>query len=161
MSKRKPTHVLAIDPGKATGFAAWNDRHPSEFDFVGEASQFDVCRVAEDWMTTLTGTVHKFRPLLVIEKFTITPETAKKSRQYEALEITGSLRYMAHDLGVPLEIQTPAQAKRFAPNKRLRQMGLYHGTKGGHANDAARHLCLALSKHGCIRPTPITTEGRR
>ena len=57
----------------------------------------------------------------------------------------GGLRYLAvvgDEYVGPLRFvrQTPAQAKSFGTDDKLRRLGWYTPTPGGHANDAARHL---------------------
>jgi hypothetical protein len=78
---------------------------------------------------------------LVIEKFTITNETAKKSRQYDALNIIGVFRHYSYMSDWPLTLQSPGSAKKLGTDDRLKDLGWYTPGKG-HANDAARHLLL-------------------
>ncbi len=90
------------------------------------------------------------RPIIVCEDFIFTTATAKKSRQTWSTEGIGVLRYMAARYQVSFIIQGPAAAKRFAIDDKLKAMGWYHPTPGGHRNDAARHLLLYADGVGRI-----------
>lgn len=84
---------------------------------------------------------------LVAEKFTITPQTGKNSQAGWSLEIIGCLKLLAHDFGLKLELQSPASAKSFATNDRLKQLGMWHTGGAGHANDALRHAVVSHVKN--------------
>ena len=89
--------------------------------------------------------------VIVIEKFTISAATARKTRagSNTAIEIIGSARWIAHARGVPFVEQTPADAMSFMTDEKLRRLGLY--TPGpDHARDAMRHLLLYLLRSGAV-----------
>ena len=95
-----------------------------------------------------------FTDVIVCEDFRITMQTAKKSAQPDALKIIGALDYLAFRDGAKFVLQTPADAKRFATDDRLRKAGLW--TPGRrHANDAARHLFLYLCKKGLLNAAEV------
>lgn len=77
---------------------------------------------------------------VVCESFTIAAHTAKKTRQYWSLESIGAIRWACMKAGVSFTLQSPADAKGFATDAKLKALGWYTPTKDGHANDAARHL---------------------
>lgn len=131
---------MAVDPGGTTGFATW--RHGEIWgDFTGQAPPQEFLELAHQLMVQ-----HCFGGRLVVERFVITVATAKKSPQPEALEQIGALRYLARiECGMELEMQTPAEAMGLVPDKRLRALGWYRPGQV-HANDALRHLGLALAK---------------
>lgn len=85
--------------------------------------------------------------LIASERFVITPSTGKKSQQQDAIKGNGALDWLAHRRGYAREEKTAASAKKLNPDDRLRRMGLYTPTDGGHANDATRHLLLAIESH--------------
>lgn len=131
------TSILAVDPGGTTGWAWWrSDTHQFE---SGEAS---------DWKAWLYD-----RPdydILVIEKYTITAKTAKLSQQTDALRLTGALEMDAYPHHRVI-ITTPAEAKSFSNDGKLKRVGWYR-PGNGHANDAARHLLLTAVRRGLIDP---------
>ena len=83
---------------------------------------------------------------VVVEAFTIMQSTAKKTRQYDALFVNGYLEARCHTLGIQFIRQQVTGAKNFATNDKLKALGWYNGTPGGHANDAARHLLTYAAK---------------
>jgi hypothetical protein len=121
--------VLAVDPGLTTGWALWVDGDVWTGQTAGQLAFAD-----EAW-----GVLHQVRPVVVCEAYIITSETAKKSRQYEPLELIGTLRFLTHLLELEFELQTPTQAKRFSTDDKLKAAGWWVPGQG-HGMDAARHL---------------------
>lgn len=129
--------IIAIDPGKVSGFAKWtttSDRKP----FVMEVHNYhDVART--------------FRPskpdLAVCEQFIISQRTIRTAQDPSALRLIGWLDITCHLKGIRFELQSPGDAKRFVSNELLQTLGWYTPTPGGHANDALRHLFLAVLRH--------------
>lgn len=139
--------VLALDPGGTTGWATWD----ASVGFRSWECDFDVLIArAWEWITTQPD-AHEGARHVVCERYTITAETLRKSRQSDALEIIGFMRGLCLIYEIPFSLQTPADAKRFSTDDRLRHVGWY--TRGkGHANDAARHLMLHLVKNRLMEP---------
>lgn len=135
--------VLAVDPGKTTGWCLWDtDRDTLDF---GEEQQFEFCSRADDVITWGSLTA------VVCEAFIITAATAKNTQSPWSLEIIGCLRYLCEKNGVPFVLQTPSDAKRFSTNEKLKSIGWY--VRGqGHATDSHRHLLLWAVKNGYIAP---------
>jgi hypothetical protein len=147
--------VLAIDPGKLTG-VAWLTR-------VGDSVTLeDSVELSEDevipfvrpiiakWRADGAGAI----PMrVVIEKFTITIETAKKSQAPFSLEVIGAVKQACRDEGYPVAAiawQTPGDAKESFPNPKLKRIGLWHRGGEGHALDAIRHGALYLARTGWV-----------
>lgn len=143
--------VFAGDPGKTTGYAAWC---PEAGVYVADECDdwLEFCRGQENFLATAQQMGR--RTLVVMEAFIITKATLEKSRQYFSLHINGVAEYLAHKYGADYKTQTPSDAKRFSTNERLKKAGdgWYQPTKGGHLNDALRHLYLALVTNGIIEP---------
>jgi hypothetical protein len=131
---------VAVDPGGVTGVAWYVDGQFGSAEVPGGDLGF-----APFWRDVLEqfNVAH-----LVCETFTITPATASKTRQYDALYIIGWLRSECGHLGLPLTMQSPSTGKSFATDAKLRHLGWYDRTPGGHRNDAARHLLTFLAKRG-------------
>lgn len=135
--------VLAVDPGKTTGYATLNWPLP------GFASH------QLPWLEFLTRTHFELQreynvasPLppiqVVVEEFVITPNTHKLSAQPEVRDVRGAMRYLSLVyLGQEPTFQTAANAKSFASDSLLKQLGWWSRGKP-HANDAARHLVVRL-----------------
>lgn len=135
--------ILAFDPGGTTGVAMW-DPIRQEFRSLEVPGGF-------------TGLADRLRdPYLspdppsevIVERFTVNAGTHKKDPTAfaDTTSIIGAIRFWCHPY-IPVTFQTPQQAKQFAPDPRLRQLGWYTPSPGGHANDAARHLVTYLAHH--------------
>lgn len=144
--------IITIDPGVASGLCVVDYISGEQaFEIVeqGELNQFDTCAWLEAYLEE--GPVES----VICETFTITQRTLKLSRQPASLEIIGAARYLTLKQCGKFLMQSPADAKRFSTDKRLKACGLWHSTKGGHANDAARHMMLRLCKLGVIRASEL------
>ncbi len=140
--------IIAVDPGGTTGLAFWTE--PGEYPHFEQVRRERQIRLEmlEDirtWAAELGSDL-----TIVCETYTITQRTSKLSQQTDALKIIGVLEYFAHVYGPRIVMQSPADAKRFATDARLKAAGMWTPTKGGHANDANRHLFVYLVKHGLL-----------
>ena len=133
--------ILSIDPGGTTGVAIY------------ESGQFRSLEIPDGkaafyrWFGGITDSADLEDLTVVCESFTIPTATASKSRQDDPYMILGYLSGWCLLHSVPLHVQSPGQAKSFSTDSKLRRIGWYEGTKGGHANDAARHLLVYLVTH--------------
>ena len=147
--------VLAIDPGKLTGVAHLL-RVGDEVTLLGSYEYNE-----DDIIPGIRPTIEDWRPLdkeqfplrVVIEKFTITVETAKKSQAPFSLEVIGAVKQVCRDAGYPVDAiawQKPSEAKESFPNAKLKRVGLWHRGGEGHALDAIRHGALYLARSGWV-----------
>lgn len=136
--------ILAIDPGLNTGICLLR-REPMELVWSDELDWQGTARTVDQTLREFGGE----NVDVVMERFTITQATSKNSQQQWSIEIIGMCRLMAlaHGAG-ELTLQSPADAKRFATNPRLKALGLWHVGGGGHALDAIRHALLRLTRSG-------------
>ncbi len=127
--------ILAIDPGGTTGVAAYYPAQVSTdfFEVPGGYIGF------VDWFWE-NGMNYGLQQV-ICESFI--PRPGARSMQYDALYIIGYLAMHLHRDGTPFKLQSPAQAKSFATNPKLKAAGLYPVGQG-HAQDAARHLLVHL-----------------
>ena len=131
-------NVIAFDPGKATGVATHTTRYTSRQLDGGWAGQVS-------WLASLDWPMFDH---VVCESFTVNAGTAKKdpSAYPDVFSLIGTIRYLAWANGAEFHFQTPAEAKSFATNDKLRRLGWYKGG-AGHADDASRHLLTFLAKN--------------
>lgn len=131
--------VLAVDPGKTTGVAhlASTDGTPHTWQLQGHLHT--CCWFAE----CISGHAGPPPALVVCESFIINATTHKKSPQPYSMELIGVLRYLCEYHEVPFKLQTPADAKRFSTDDKLKRLGWWVPGQD-HADDALRHLLLAL-----------------
>ncbi len=132
--------IIAIDPGKMTGWARLNKNLVFN---SGEQPLYDVIHFVYEIMK------QGVKPEIICEDFIFTKETLKKTRQIYSTEGLGALRFLCEEYECQFYIQTPAAAKRFSSNDKLKQIGWYRPGKT-HANDAARHLLLHGVENGLV-----------
>lgn len=128
-------NVLAVDPGKTTGWATLS--HDGSLGF-GEDPWSDYLR----WFEATT----QFYDVVVCESFHITASTAKKSFQPWSLEAIGVMRFLLSKHGKDLVLQSPGEAMSFSTNDKLKAAGMWVVGKP-HARDAARHLLLYMVRN--------------
>lgn len=130
--------VLSVDPGKMTGYVIWTDGEREEGELSHEPFLDFACDLVE------AGGID----VIVCERFIITAQTGKLSQAPWSLEQIGALRFFAHRHDVAFELQSAADAKRFATEEKLRRAGWARPKGAGHARDAQRHLLVYLVRHG-------------
>lgn len=145
--------VIALDPGLNTGMAVLQARSDG-------SEAFTALEFGGDWQQLLDGMVNEVLPRLqtlnarlVGESYTVTAETLRKSRQSFSLELLGMARgFCALANATFIDPQSPADAKKFSTDAKLKRIGWWTPTKEGHANDAVRHLLLYGVRAGLIDP---------
>lgn len=145
VSLYRTNRIIAVDPGKTTGIAAKIGGNTNNLDApatwqLGVDEAVDLC---EELLNT-----DAFPGIVVCESFV--PRPGAKTWQSDAVEIIGVLRHLSRWHGHKFYLQSPTDAKRFVSNDRLRALGWYRTTEGGHMNDAMRHMLLAQVRHGCV-----------
>jgi hypothetical protein len=134
-------HIIAVDPGAVTGVAEWSQD-------LGIIQSYEVEGCAEGFFDEWSW---ENVEAVVCESFTITPATLRNTRKGSkcAIDIIGWLKGECAVRRIPFIAQSPAQAKRFGSNAKLKHLNAHKTTDGGHANDAVRHLItyLADTKH--------------
>lgn len=132
------SNILAIDPGKATGFALWRPD-------VGHHSWITEGGIAGTAENLLTWTDCYMVDTIIIEKFTIGAKPGHMTSQYDALYINGyvlGLEASGHAFTVKQQLVT--SVKTFATNAKLKTLGWYAGG-AGHSDDASRHLLAYMA----------------
>lgn len=129
--------LIAIDPGKMCGMFSVDN----EFTFGGDDDAYSTIKHIESMCRTLDPGYLS----IVCERYTITPQTAKMSRQYDALEVIGALRYLCRKHNVTFELQSRSDRKKVS-DAVLKTIGWYIKTPEGHTIEAARHAFVAFAK---------------
>lgn len=130
--------IVAIDPGGTTGIAWITAAGTFATDEVAGGADAMVGWI-NTWLDTPRGGLVSH---VVMETFI--PRPGAKSQQLDALHIIGAIRYVCAKQGIALTMQSPAQAKSFADNDKLKAVGWY--TVGeDHGRDAARHLLVFVA----------------
>ena len=133
-------NVIAFDPGRATGVARL---------YEGEDFSWQMDGGWDGQVNELhDGIAWGVYSHVICESFTVNAGTAKKdpSAYPDVFSLIGTIRYLAWANGAEFHFQTPAEAKSFATNDKLKRLGWYKGAPG-HADDASRHLLTFLAKN--------------
>jgi len=143
--------IFAIDPGGTTGLATYSRENGLR---VMQGPPYEII----EWVEANVRTAD----LVVCESFTIGQGTLKKSREGSntAIETIGVIRWLAYRAGVGFRLQSPAEAKGFSTNFKLRAVGWYDGIPE-HARDAARHLLLACVREGLVPAESVIPVNER
>lgn len=128
---------IAIDPGKVTGIAVREEG--VEF----ASSEIPTRAQVYAWLFSLPPV--GVPTTLIVERYDITAQTHKLSAQKDALYLIGAVEMTAQRIGARFYL-SPRSAKAFATDAKLRHLGWYKPSPGGHQNDAARHLLTYLAQ---------------
>src|ERR1044072_5325358 len=108
-------YLYVVDPGLTSGVALFyrSDDNEVELKWSDELDWQNTARRLDETCREYGGNDVQ----VIVERFTITIQTAKNSQQTWSLEIIGMMRLLAlaHGAG-ELTLQSPADAKRFCTN---------------------------------------------
>jgi hypothetical protein len=144
--KRESLTVLGVDPGKAVGCGVWQHGH-----FIGEGFELQA-REFEDWLWEYLDLHVKQdisdRIVIGLESFDISARTLNKTADaHWPLDVIGSVKFIARRHGAEVVMRKAVDAKKFATDYKLREMGLWN-RKSDHARDGVRHAILRLAEMG-------------
>ena len=133
--------IIGIDPGLMTGTFVYQSRDGyTDADHLEVPELITTCHQFLGWWAA-TGDVDNVH--IAIERYIITPKTAKLSQQTEALEVTGMVKAIAAIHGVTDVRQYAKSNLKFASDDMMRGVG-WHSPSFRHANDAARQAFALL-----------------
>lgn len=143
---------LAADPGGICGIA-YTMYDP--FDFTRPYGVFHAYeQPAMKAMEKVENLLQTFRnnAIVLAETYTINAYTVKHSRQYDALEAIGVLRFLSIKFGAKFTQQAPAH-RNIVTNDVLKKLEWYNPSKDKHMIDAAKHLVVL-----CMRERLLPAE---
>jgi len=134
--------IIGIDPGLMTGMFTWvSTGDPEQMAWHVASGDF-----ASDFWEVMGGARSIALPEdthVAIERYIITPKTAKLSQQTDALEVTGMAKAVSVLHG-NVDVRQYVKANlKFASDDMLKAVGWYN-PKLRHANDAARQAFALL-----------------
>jgi hypothetical protein len=147
------TLVMAVDPGKTTGFAVLGYNKSTNQIEVQDSAELAPEQFGDRVEYLLERESNGGRLLVCCESFIINAQTVRNSQAPYSLEQIGVLKYLCWKSGYnPSDIafQAPVNAKNMFPNPALKKLGTWHRGGAGHANDAIRHGLLRLVKEGWV-----------
>jgi len=137
-------YVVGVDPGPSTGIFVL--RNGARFAVYQGPHEGAISSLASLLATFKLAGAHVH---LACERYVSSSEPGR-THQAVPQQVVGQVMALAVRFNFAIEIQTPADAKRAAPNALLRRLGFYV-TRGdvdrpdaNDANDAARHAVLLL-----------------
>jgi hypothetical protein len=132
--------LIGVDPGKMTGVYVYFE------DGVRDASQYPREEIALHLADSLRRWAASYGPHnlhIAVEKYIITPNTAKLSQQTDALEVTGMVKGIAQVNRITDVRQYLKSNLKYAGDGMLADIGWYPmGLR--HAADAARQTFALL-----------------
>ena len=132
---------LAIDPGGTTGLAWLTVGEDGKMFFGSE--QIEGRYEAETWIAQTIGLI-LVDVTVIIERWDVRKNTHSLTNQDDPRYIIGYVDGISNALHhVTYVEQTPAQAKKFGTDAKLKQLGWYVAGED-HSRDAARHLLTYL-----------------
>jgi hypothetical protein len=141
---------MGIDPGGTTGVAIievpWDDsRYKPTPDAIVDSMQLETSWGGDDSIgKRMYNLIETFNPdLIALEKFIITMQTVRFTRQPDALWIIGGVRFVADIFGIPVHMQPASLAKTTWDAQRMKETGWTRVVKGKHARDGLRHALTA------------------
>lgn len=137
----KCRYLLSIDPGLMTGMCLIDLSDPDTPVVVWSVE----LTIIQFW-TVIEGYIDRDDVHIVIERFVITEETAKKSEAPWSMELIGNVKFLCWKYSRECDLQSPSQ-KTFATNDKLRAVDFWHVGGDGHANDALRHAMIWIVEH--------------
>lgn len=151
-------HILAVDPGKATGMSYFVWGGPDVEPVMLWSGEYQQHEYAEPIRNAFRYSQELgVRLEVVCERFTINAQTVRNSQAPFSLEQIGILKQIMMDHGrAPEDIyfQSPADAKAMFDNTKLKKLEYWHVGGEGHALDSIRHGLLRLVKSGW-KPTRL------
>jgi len=120
---------LSVDPGETTGWAVFDGQR------LEAAGEFHVdSPLLFDHLIS-----HKRPQVMVVENYRVYGHRAQQhiGSEVPTIQYVGQLKYLAAAYNLPIVLQMAYQAKSFAKDQRLIDLGMWHASK--HARDAIRH----------------------
>lgn len=130
------TRYIGVDPGLITGIAVYEAGLPY---FARELTRGEV-------MPFLRLYIRK-GDVCIVERYTISASTVRKTRQNDAMQISGAVKELCREVGAICMLQEPAPAKRIGSDIVLKTLDWFYPTPDGHANDGGRLVLMGLLKH--------------
>jgi hypothetical protein len=170
--------VMGVDPGTGTG-VAWcvcaatgtiatrMGQPPSppqsaclRGSYTAQADR--LCAILRGFKNTANATQRRTKEdvsiILAIEDFVLTRMESSEREGLDPVRVTAAfitaMEERGLQRGVEIVYQSPANAKTYATNDRLRHWGVWKIGAEEHERDAMRHMLLAITKHGNVQSKP-------
>ncbi len=141
--------IIAVDPGLISGVSVYNT----------VSGAFETHEVSF-WISAVDFVLKLYEKgdVVCLERFVINAATAKKTPELSALNANATIEWFLFQQDQAPVFELPVTAKKLISDDALRNVGWYRATKGGHSNDATRHLLVYMLKNKLI--DPLTLRGK-
>ncbi len=133
--------IIAVDPGKESG--VWlidDDGHAQGNEYTAQGALM--------WLNQVIQKYPGRTIYIVGERFTLSREVLKMTRQYDAIEMIGVLRWFTFFYPWTHLVLQSRDVKTRVSNDVLRRLGWWRPGTAGHMHDAQRHaLVWAAASH--------------
>lgn len=144
-------NIFGVDPGKVTGLSI---HRPQFKHFVDECPATVAVQLTWDLLEDISDVGDQ--AVVVCERYDVTADTLRKTREYDALYVTGSLLYKCDQLGFQFVQYGRADAKNFSTDKKVKAMGMWLTGGAGHGNDGSRQVILYMAKNNLLPALNLT-----
>jgi len=144
-------YIIGVDPGDSMGIFMLKieEKCAVRAHFL----QTDVS-TAVNWLEETLYAINKGPEgvLVACERYTVTPETGKRTQQPTALQAIGVVKILVERFSSRFVMMPPGDVKAFAPNSMLKRLDFYttpaevNLPDADDVNDAARHATLSLAR---------------
>ena len=131
MSRR----YIGVDPGLVTGIAVYE-----------AGVRFNSYELTRGQIMGFLRQIVCEGDIVVVERYVISAQTIKKTRQNDAMQVTGAVQELCREKSAHFILHEPAPAKRIGSNDVLKALKWDRITKDNHANDAAALVLMGLLK---------------
>jgi hypothetical protein len=149
MARKKNKSLVAVDPGLITGVATLSQNPNGKLFNTVELPAMEAVSWIENYIQKgqNMSEIH-----VVCEAFTINDHTAKETRQYDALEVIGAVRYLCEVYN--LEFHTPVKpsVRKVISSELLQDIGWYRSSPDKHMIDATKHVVAFGLRMGILKP---------
>ncbi len=145
-----PKSLVAFDPGGTTGFSRFGD---GKLTHRGQITAYNYLAVEQ--------VIDLHQPqVVVVEEYVLYPWARKQQTwsDFPESRMIGAIELMCLKRKIRLVMQTPADAKNWCTDAKLKSWGYFHATMQ-HANDSVRHGTYWLLYRG-KRNRPAPTVGK-
>lgn len=130
--------LTAVDPGGTTGIGMYDAEYLEGTFFNQRFQQLEIGpEDHHDELLALLERRQTHNTVVICESF---DNRDNPAAELISLEYIGVCKLFGQQRHVPVVFQTPALGKGFWDDGKLKRASLYNPTKGGHQNDAMRHL---------------------
>lgn len=134
----EPRYVMWVDPGLVSGWAS--------YDWVADSF---IC--GEENLTGIGERIRAVATGIPVEQFAVGCEdylaVGNSGTPRYSFEVIGMVKWLAYEYGFTMLPLVPSGMRKLGSVNKLKALGWYKPTPGGHAIDASRHLLADMLRN--------------